>query len=92
MINLDLAGGALLDLGVYSLTWVFQALYHTLPLEKREAPKVVGASMVKEARTGADEATVVLLEMRSAPTGKYTAQAVATTSLRVSSCPVRSVR
>lgn len=83
MVNKDLAGGALLDLGIYSLTWVFQTLYLTLPKEKREKPKVVGSSMVFEPRTGADESTVIMLEMPSSPTGKRKAQAVATTSLRV---------
>ena len=83
MVNKDLAGGALLDLGIYSLTWVFQTLYHTLPKDKRQKPKVVGSSMVFEPRTGADESTVILMEMPSTPTGKRKAQAIATTSLRV---------
>jgi predicted dehydrogenase len=82
MVNKALAGGALLDLGIYALTWVFQTLYHTLPKDKREKPKVVGSSMVFEPRTGADESTVILLEMPSSPAGKRKAQAVATTSLR----------
>jgi predicted dehydrogenase len=82
MVNKDLAGGALLDLGIYSLTWVFQTLYLTTPKEKREKPKVVGSSMVFEPRTGADESTAIMLEMPSTPTGKRKAQAVATTSLR----------
>ena len=83
MVNKALAGGALLDLGIYSLTWVFQTLYHTLPKDKRQKPKIVGSSMVFEPRTGADESTVIMLEMPSSPTGKRKAQAVATTSLRV---------
>lgn len=82
MVNMDLAGGALLDLGIYSLTWVFQTLYHTLPKEKRGRPKVVGSSMVFEPRTGADESTAILMEFPSTPTGKRKAQAIATTSLR----------
>ena len=83
MVNKALAGGALLDLGIYSLTWVFQTLHHTLPKDKRQKPRVVGSSMVFEPRTGADESTVIMLEMPSSPTGKRNAQAVATTSLRV---------
>ena len=47
-VNKDLAGGALLDLGVYSLLWVFQAVYHTLPKEKRKPPKVAGVVMTPE--------------------------------------------
>ena len=33
MVNLGSAGGALLDLGIYSLTWVFQTMYHALSPE-----------------------------------------------------------
>jgi predicted dehydrogenase len=84
MINKDLAGGCLLDLGIYSLTWVFQTLYHTLPIDKRVAPKVVGAAMTPEPRTGVDEMTTMLLDFpKSVPTGKSRAHAVATTALRV---------
>jgi predicted dehydrogenase len=82
MVNKDLAGGALLDLGIYALTWVFQTLYHTLPKAERRPPKIVGASMVFEPRTGADESTLIVLEMPSSPTSKRMAQAIATTSLR----------
>lgn len=92
MINLDLAGGALLDLGIYSLTWVFQTLYHTLPAEikARSRPTVIGTAMTPEPRTGADESTLILLEFpHSTPTGKRKAHAVATTSLRVSDDPGR---
>lgn len=31
MVNPDLAGGALLDSGIYALTWLFQTIYTTLP-------------------------------------------------------------
>lgn len=43
MVNSSLAGGALLDLGVYSLTWPFVALYHTQPAESRKPPRVLAA-------------------------------------------------
>jgi predicted dehydrogenase len=75
MVNVDLAGGALLDLGIYSLTWVFQALYHT---GDRIAPNVVSA--VTKYKTGCDEQTTVLLDFNGA-------HAVATTSIRVASTP-----
>lgn len=93
MINLDLAGGALLDLGIYSLTWVFQTLYHTLPADLRihSRPKVIGTAMTPEPRTGADESTLILLEFpKSSPTGKTKSHAVATTALRVSDDPARN--
>jgi predicted dehydrogenase len=84
MINKSLAGGCLLDLGIYSLTWVFQTLYHTLPARQRQAPKVKGVAMTPEPRTGADEMTTILLEFPSStPQGQTTAHAVATTALRV---------
>ncbi|KIX99153.1 uncharacterized protein Z520_04729 [Fonsecaea multimorphosa CBS 102226] len=92
MVNLDLAGGALLDLGIYALTWVFQTMYHTLPPQLRDQsrPKVVGAAMTPEPRTGADESTLMLLEFpKSTPTGKTKAHAVATTAMRVSDDPAR---
>lgn len=41
MVNPDLAGGALLDLGIYSLTWVFQTVYTTLPEAERQPPSVL---------------------------------------------------
>lgn len=83
MVNLDLAGGVLLDLGVYALTWVFQTVYHTVSPEKRKAPTVIGTAMEAEPRTGADEATTMLLEFpTSAPTGVRSTHAVASAALR----------
>lgn len=79
MVNMDLAGGALLDLGIYSLTWLFQALYHTQPEGERKAPKVTSA-VDKYDKTGCDEQTTVLLDFGGA-------HGVATTSIRVASTP-----
>ncbi|KAF2023727.1 NAD(P)-binding protein [Setomelanomma holmii] len=79
MVNMDLAGGALLDLGIYSLTWVFQALYHTQPESERKAPKVV-STVSKYAQTGCDEQTTVLLDFGGS-------HGVASTSIRVASTP-----
>ena len=89
-VNKDLAGGALLDLGVYALLWVFQTAYHTAPPDKRKAPIVQGAVMSPEPRTGADEATTMLLEFPvSAPTGSRKTHAIATTAMRVHFDPDR---
>lgn len=77
MVSLDLAGGALLDLGIYSLTWVFQTLYH-LQADK-ESPKVV-AAVNKYDRTGSDDNTTVVVSFP-----KHKTMGVATTSLRVAS-------
>lgn len=77
MVNINLAGGALLDLGIYSLTWVFQTLYH-LQTDK-EAPKVV-AGINKYDHTGADDNTTVVVSFP-----KHKTMGIATTSLRAAS-------
>ena len=83
MVNPDLAGGALLDLGIYSLTWVFQTLYLTQPSGKRKAPKV--ASFVTPYdQTGVDESTTIML---SFPREGGEAHAIATTSFSLSGDP-----
>ena len=90
-VNKDLAGGALLDLGVYALLWVFQTAYHTAPKDKRKPPIVQGAVMSPEPRTGADEATTMLLEFPvSAPSGTRKTHAVAMTAMRVHFDPDRN--
>ncbi|KAL9614122.1 MAG: hypothetical protein Q9167_001407 [Letrouitia subvulpina] len=98
MVNMDLAGGALLDLGIYSITWVFQTLYHTLPLQSRQPPKVVSA-MTPYHATGADEMTSMILTFPNAPgpgpvgtpdgSSVHAAHGIALTTLRVASDPDR---
>ncbi|KKK13902.1 putative dimeric dihydrodiol dehydrogenase [Aspergillus rambellii] len=86
MVNKDLAGGALLDLGIYSLTWVFQTLYHTLPREQRKPPSRISAHMTPYHVTGTDEATTILLSFpTSTPSNSSKpgeSHAVAMTNLR----------
>ena len=77
---MDLAGGALLDLGIYSLTWVFQTLYHIQPEKEKEAPKVVAA--INKYTTGADESTVVVCQFP-----KHKSMGIATTALGASTDP-----
>lgn len=79
MVNIDLAGGALLDLGIYALTWVFQILYHCQP-KPREAPKVLAA--MNKYRTGADEMTSMILQFE-----KNQSMGIATTNMRVATQP-----
>ena len=76
MVNLDLAGGALLDLGIYSLTWLFQVLYHTQPEKEKEAPKVVAA--INKYHTGADETTSMILQFP-----EHKSMGIGLTSLRL---------
>ncbi|KAF7547920.1 hypothetical protein G7046_g8854 [Stylonectria norvegica] len=76
MVNPDLAGGALLDLGIYALTWVFQTLYHTQPEAEKESPNVVAA--MNHYSTGVDETTSIICQFP-----KHKSMGVALTSIRV---------
>lgn len=89
LMNLDLAGGSLMDIGPYPLLWIMQTMWHTLPKHcKTQKPQVVGTSMIKDSRTGVDVMTTVLLEFAlSSPSGESKAQAVATTGFQVASDP-----
>ncbi|KAL6910306.1 hypothetical protein GGI43DRAFT_378287 [Trichoderma evansii] len=80
MVNVDLAGGAILDLGVYPLTWVFQTLYHLQPEQDKEAPTVVAAS--NKYTTGADENTAIICQFP-----QHNTLGVATTTLRAHTDP-----
>ena len=87
MVNPDLAGGALLDLGIYSLTWVFQTLYHTQPEKTRQPPKVLAALKTYGPTKAADEASTIVLSFPRSEQEGGEAHAVATTSLRVTTFP-----
>lgn len=80
MVNPDLAGGALLDLGIYSLTWVFQTLYHTQPEKEKEAPIVTAA--MNHYSTGVDEQTSIICQFP-----KHKSMGIALTGLRVGTNP-----
>jgi predicted dehydrogenase len=83
MINKALAGGCLFDLGVYSLTWIFQSLYHTLPeSEKKTYVPQVKSIMSLYSATGIDETTTILVDFPSPPSCKTKAHGIATTSFR----------
>lgn len=82
MVNMGLAGGALLDLGIYSLTWLFQTLYLTQAEGKRQRPTVVGASM-KKFPTRADTDTAILMTFPNGGGSGGDAQGIATTSMIV---------
>lgn len=87
----NLLGLTVISVGIYSLTWVFQTLYHTLPRDQRKPPSAVSSHMTLYHLTGADEATTMLLSFpTSTPSntphpGQSTA--VAMTHLRVSTNP-----
>ncbi|KAK6207830.1 nadp:d-xylose dehydrogenase [Colletotrichum tabaci] len=80
MVNPDLAGGVLLGLGVYPLTWVFQILYHMQPEAVKERPQVL--STVQKYATGIDESATVVLNF-----SEHGTMGIATSSLRVATDP-----
>lgn len=83
MVNPTLAGGILLDGGIYSLTWVFQTLYSLQPVESRCAP-IIKSAVAKYSRTGVDAMTTILLEFPRSEEQGGVAHAVASTSLGLS--------
>ncbi|OJD33695.1 dimeric dihydrodiol dehydrogenase [Diplodia corticola] len=86
MVNPDLAGGALLDLGIYCLLWAFQTVYTTLPESERKPPTVLSSTNIYPGTRGADELTTILLTFPRG--GKLNdVHAVATTGIRYSSDP-----
>lgn len=86
LLNMDLAGGALLDLGIYSLTWLFQTLYLTQDPKDRKPPKVMGA-MNKYATTGADALTSMLLVFPRSEEHGGDMHGIATTGMRTAANP-----
>jgi len=86
MVNMDLAGGALLDLGIYSLTWTFQSAYTTQPKEKRQKPTTLGAIKAYPA-TGADEMTTIVNVFPRSKKDGGDIHTVATTGMQTSSDP-----
>jgi len=86
LLNPHLAGGALLDSGIYALTWVFIACYSTQDMGTRKRPTVGGSTMTKT-RTNVDESCLVVMQF---PHDDQNVVATATTSLRVGPSPFDS--
>ncbi|RAL12582.1 Gfo/Idh/MocA family protein [Aspergillus homomorphus CBS 101889] len=76
MVLLNLAGGSLLDWGIYSLNWVLQALGQRGDYTSCSAASV----MMKYACTGVDESKTILLKFLSEE--KHEIQAIIASSLR----------
>ncbi|CAD6885627.1 unnamed protein product [Tilletia controversa] len=70
----ELGGGALLDLGIYALTWQ-SLILHRHPENQGRAPRV-SSSMIKTSLTKVDETTAILLNF-----DELGAQGVATCSM-----------
>ncbi|KAI5460860.1 hypothetical protein BGZ63DRAFT_387930 [Mariannaea sp. PMI_226] len=77
LVNPNLAGGALLDLGVYSLTWPFLVFW------KPDSQPEVVSSITKYEQTSVDESTTMLLTFPRPASSGGNAHAVATTSIRI---------
>ncbi|KAF2757836.1 NAD(P)-binding protein [Pseudovirgaria hyperparasitica] len=92
MVNPDLAGGALLDLGIYSLTWLFQSLYTTQDPKERQKPVVQAIQKIYtgpnvDGRSSDEHSSIVISFPRSKDAGGD-AHGIATTSLVVATDPV----
>lgn len=81
-LNKSLAGGALLDIGVYALTWLFQTLYHTQDSQTRRPPSDLSSLVEFHEPSGTDQMTslVMRFDMPSNSVLK-TAHGIATTSM-----------
>ncbi|KAF2398858.1 oxidoreductase domain-containing protein [Trichodelitschia bisporula] len=84
MVNPALAGGALLDMGIYSLTWVFTALWRA---GTGQTPPRVVSAMAHYGPTGADEMCTVVVVFPRAQDAGGDAHGIATTSMRVDTDP-----
>ncbi|KAK0543448.1 hypothetical protein OC846_006411 [Tilletia horrida] len=74
----ELGGGALLDLGIYALTWQ-SLILHRHPENHNKAPRV-SSSVVKTDLTNVDESTSMILSF-----DELGAQGIATCSMKVNS-------
>ena len=81
-LNKSLAGGALLDIGVYTLTWLFQTLYHTQDPESRRPPSAL-SSLVEFHGPSKTDQMISLIMRFDMPSNSIlkTAHGIATTSM-----------
>lgn len=81
-LNKSLAGGALLDIGVYTLTWLFQTLYHTQNPETRQPPSDLASLVEFHEPSGTDQMTSLIMRF-DMPSNSIlkTAHGIATTSM-----------
>lgn len=87
LVNMNLAGGAMLDLGIYALTWCFQTLYTTQQKgSNRQKPTVVG-KMKPHTLTGSDEQTSMIITFPGASARGNDAQGIATCSIVTNTDP-----
>ncbi|PCH44242.1 NAD(P)-binding protein [Wolfiporia cocos MD-104 SS10] len=82
IINPQLGGGALLDLGPYPMIWTVLALYEH-PSNKKALPTSISASIVKSPITGVDSSTSWTVNF----TSTLRAQAILSCSITLPSAP-----
>lgn len=82
-LNKDLAGGALLDIGVYALTWLFQTLYNTNGVEHRKPPTNLKSIVTCHEASQTDQMVSMIMEFArdSQIPGHGRAHGIATTSM-----------
>ena len=86
LLSIDLAGGVLLDIGVYALTWVFIALYQSAAQTGGAKEPVIASSAVDKYRTGVDAQTSFIVRFPQ-DSDDLGAHAIITTSVLVSTEP-----
>ena len=81
-LNKSLAGGALLDIGVYALTWLFQTLYHTQDPKSRRPPSALSSLVEFHEPSETDQMTSLIMRF-DMPSNSIlkTAHGIATTSM-----------
>ena len=81
-LDKSLAGGALLDIGVYALTWLFQTLFHTQDSHSRQPPSALASLVEFHEPSGTDQMTSMIMRF-GMPSNSLikVAHGVATTSM-----------
>uniref|UniRef100_A0A0B7K8B1 D-xylose 1-dehydrogenase (NADP(+), D-xylono-1,5-lactone-forming) n=1 Tax=Bionectria ochroleuca TaxID=29856 RepID=A0A0B7K8B1_BIOOC len=87
-LDMGLAGGALLDIGIYPLIWVFQTMYHTREKSQRQKPSRVFGMLTYEKTSGTDQMVSAVVEFpASAPNGNTASHGIMATSMVLSNDP-----
>ncbi|KAG8893707.1 hypothetical protein FRB99_001790, partial [Tulasnella sp. 403] len=85
ILDPQLGGGALLDLGPYPLVWTILALYED-PRNQKSPPTRISSGMVKTTQTGVDSSTSFTLDFQ-----RLGAQAILSCSITIPSPPAALV-
>ncbi|KAJ2914641.1 hypothetical protein MD484_g5778, partial [Candolleomyces efflorescens] len=80
ILDPQLGGGALLDLGPYPLVWAIIALYEN-PANNKARPTTITGNMLKTPLTGVDSSTVFTLSFTPTETSSLAAQAILSCSI-----------